>query len=170
MCSLQPAGDLLGRPIQSELARHGLSQPRTVCQLTTLRTARSDPGLFISQRRSVLIIAAVPADFAAHCRGRVTQRPGHRSSRSPRRNASGYLLAFRQRQCQPRAAPGRRTNPSVGCHLEINRRRRLTKRPSNRFQRLTPLPAIPQLRLLCRGETSTISSAYHHTLHLFPLR
>jgi hypothetical protein len=38
------------------------------------------------------------------------------------------------------------------------------------FQRLPSLPAIPQLRLLGRSETSTISWAYHQTLHLFPLR
>jgi hypothetical protein len=33
--------------------------------------------------------------------GRVAQRPGHRSCRLMRRNAPGYLLAFRERQCKP---------------------------------------------------------------------
>src|SRR5258707_1287546 len=50
----------------------------------------------------------------------------HQSARSMARllrcNASGNLLALRERQCQPRALPYWRTNAPVRCHLEINRR------------------------------------------------
>src|SRR5664280_1458733 len=93
----------------------------------------------------------------------------HRPARTGR-NPPGYLLTLRERQCQSRATPWRRTNPPVRCHLAINRRRRLAKRPPNRFERLPPLPAIPQLRFLGRSETSTISLPHRQTLHLFRLR
>src|SRR5437016_607595 len=59
MCSLEPAGYLFGRPIQSELSRHCRSQPRIVRQLTTLQTTRPGPGLLISQGRSVSMIATI---------------------------------------------------------------------------------------------------------------
>jgi hypothetical protein len=41
--------------------------------------------------------------------------------RSSSRNPSGDLLALRERQCQSRATPYRRTNPTVRSQLEINR-------------------------------------------------
>ena len=88
--------------------RHCPSRPMAVRQLARLRTTSPGPSLRISQRRSVSIIAAIAADFPAHRRRRVAQRPRHRSGRSMRRNAPGYLLAFRERQCQPRPAPCRR--------------------------------------------------------------
>src|SRR5665213_1333654 len=80
-----------------------------------------------------------------------------------RRNASRYLFAFRQRQCQPRSTPGSRPNPTKRGNLMINQRRRLAKSPPNRFERLTTLPAIPQLRLLGSRETSTKSLIHRHT-------
>jgi len=66
MRSLQPTGDLLGRPIQPELSRYGLSQARIIRQFTTFRTTSSVPGRLISRRRSVSIRTAIPpkADIA----------------------------------------------------------------------------------------------------------
>jgi hypothetical protein len=61
-------------------------------------------------------------DFPAHRRGRAAQQSSHRSGRSMYRNASRYLLAFRERQRQSRATPRSWTNPTVWRHLEINRR------------------------------------------------
>ena len=60
--------------------------------------------------------------FPAHRRGRAAQQPGHRACRSMDRNASRYLLAFRERQRQSRATPRNWTNSSVWRHLEINGR------------------------------------------------
>jgi hypothetical protein len=82
-------------------------------QLTAFRAAGSFPGILVSQRRSVAIIASIPADFPAHRRGRAAQQPSHRSCRSMDRNASRYLLAFRERQRQPLVTPGSWTNPTV---------------------------------------------------------
>jgi hypothetical protein len=65
MRSLQPTGYLLGRPIQSELPRYGLSQPRIVRQFTTFWTTKSRPGILIRKRRSVAIMAARAASNLA---------------------------------------------------------------------------------------------------------
>jgi hypothetical protein len=62
MRSLQPAGDLLGRPIQSELFRNAPPQPRIARQFTTFRTTSAVPGLRIGRRRAVTIIAAIAAE------------------------------------------------------------------------------------------------------------
>jgi hypothetical protein len=62
--------------------------------------------------------AAIPVEFSAYRRRRATQQPSHRSCRL---NPSGDLLALRERQCQSRATPCRRTNPTVRSKLEITR-------------------------------------------------
>src|SRR5438128_12222597 len=77
--SLQPAGDLLGRPIQSEPFRNGPPEPRIGRQFTTFRTTSAVPGLLIGRRRAVTIIAAIAADFSAHRRGRAAQQPGYQT-------------------------------------------------------------------------------------------
>ncbi len=59
--------------------------------------------------RPIAIIATIPGKFSAYRRGRAAQQPCHRSRRLMRRKASGYLLALRQCQCQPRATQWRRT-------------------------------------------------------------
>src|SRR5450759_4101981 len=73
MRSFKPTGDLLGRPIQSQLARHRLSQPRINRQLTAFRATRSHPGLLIRQRRSDGYRAAL-ADEKAWVRSRRPKR------------------------------------------------------------------------------------------------
>jgi len=75
-----------------------------------------------SEGRSVAIIAAIPVDFSAHRRRRAARQPSHRSCQSMYRNASRFLLAFRERQCQPRTMSRRGTNAPMRCHLKINRR------------------------------------------------
>src|ERR1700757_3690995 len=118
----EPAGDLLGRPIQSELFRNGPPQPRIGGQFTTFRTTSPFPGLLIGRRRAVTIIAAIAADLPAHRRGRAAQQPGYRSRRLIERYSSGYFLALCKCQCQPWAAPWRGTNSSVWGQLKINGR------------------------------------------------
>ncbi len=54
--------------------------------------------------------------------------------------------------------------------IYFQRAPRLTERSPNRLQRLPSLPVIPQLRLLCRSETSTKSLTDHQTPHLLRLR
>src|SRR6516225_262233 len=102
--SLQPAGDLLGRPIQSEPFRNGPPEPRIGRQFTTFRTTSAVPGLLIGRRRAVTIIAAIAADFPAHRRGRAAQQPGYRSRRLIERYSSGYFLALCE--CQMPALSG----------------------------------------------------------------
>ena len=99
-----------------------------------------------------------------------TFRPGHReigllppSGRYRSTVQQWTFLALPERQRQPRATPWQRSNPTMWGHLITNRRRGLTKSPPNCFERLTALPAIPQLRLLCGRKTSTKSPIHRHT-------
>jgi len=50
---------------------------------------------------------------------------------SDEKRSRGYLLTFRQAQCQLRSPSRRRPDPAIRRHLKINRRRRLTKSPAN---------------------------------------
>ena len=79
-------------------------------------------ALAVKGATATVPIVFIPADFSAHRRGRAAQQPSHRSCRSMYRNAPRYLLAFRERQRQPRTTPGGRTNSTVRRDLEINRR------------------------------------------------
>ena len=104
----------------AQATRFNLGFPATACRSCVLSAnlhrfgRRAQEGLLISQRRSVAIIAAIAAKFSAHRRGRAAQQSGHRSGRLMARYAPGYLLALRERQCQPRATPRSRTNLRVG--------------------------------------------------------
>ena len=135
-------------------------------QLARIRATGTDPGLLISLRRTVSVITAIPANFPAHRRRRPAQKPGHRPCRLLRRNPSRYCLSLKERQCQPRTTAQSWTDPAARRNMGINRRRRLAKRSTDTLQRLAALPPVPQLRLLRRSKTSTISWTHHNTVHL----
>src|SRR5258707_1287547 len=123
--SLKAIGRAFGKPSSSiyfQMAPHGGIRPPV--------RQRSRLALSLAEREEI-------------SRGITAQQSGHRSRRLMRCNASGNLLAPREPQCQPRPLPYWRTNSRVRCHLEINRRWRLTKCSSNRLQGLPTLPAVP---------------------------
>ena len=105
MGSVQPAGYLLGRPISSQLAGHRLSQPGISRQLTAFRAAGSFPGILVSQRRSVAVVASIPARSLPADRQGSGPATSHRSCRSIYRNASP--ISSRSRASAPTAS-GRR--------------------------------------------------------------
>ena len=110
MRSRQPAGDLLRRPIQSQLPRHGLSQLAHCPPTYNASDDELGPRPFHQP-------APLGIHHSRHC-GQVlgspsraiSQQPGQQSGRLMRRKTSGDLLALRKRQCQPRATPRSRTN------------------------------------------------------------
>ena len=85
------------------------AQPVDATQALNLSAGVSNSKSYVAVR-----LAAIPADFPAHRRRRAAQQHGHRSCRLMRCNASGNLLAFRERQCQPRAMSRCGTNAPCG--------------------------------------------------------
>src|SRR6266700_7064835 len=109
MHSLQPAGDLFGRPIPFQLPSDRLTEPSTARQLTSFRPTGPHIGGFVSKSRTVAIMASIAAYLPAHRRRGPAQNPRHRATGAMGRKPSGDLLPFRQAQSQTRTAARRRT-------------------------------------------------------------
>src|SRR6516162_6967017 len=94
MRPLQPARDLLGRPILFQLRRNSLPQLVMHRQLTRLRTQRLFPCALVGGRGAVRAGPAIADNLPANGRWRSPQHDRHRPHRPARHKATGNLFAL----------------------------------------------------------------------------
>jgi hypothetical protein len=159
---LQPARDLLWRPLLLELPGDQNSQQPIAGQLADLRPPPARPGPLVSRSGPVATPAAMTGDLPAHrrrCPAQTRSNPPHRLA--SRNTARSPPLTHRQRQ--PAPPPRRRHNTPMPTDQTADRRALPIKRPSNLTQRLTPPPPLPQLPTLLRRILATLP---HRNPHL----
>src|SRR5271167_205668 len=147
---LQPSGDLFRRPLQHQFTRNHLLQLLMESKKAGFRPQSRLPGLLIRFTRSIFRTATMTSNFPAHRRRRALQKLGYLTNRRTRSDPSTDILSFRQCECQQRAAPDCRNKPTLERHHTANRRMTLVERTPNLMQRLSRLPATPQVALLDR--------------------
>src|SRR5258705_12071084 len=86
--ALQPPGDLLRRPVASEVRGHDSPQVWVPRKLTRLRTPGPTPGLPIRGRGTVRAGATVARDLPAHRRWRPFEAAGDPAQRVPMRQSA----------------------------------------------------------------------------------
>ena len=156
-CPLQPACDLLGRPVELQLSNNSLPQRAMHRQLARLRAQRLLPRELVSRCSPVATYPTIAIDLSADRRCGAGQHPRYCPDRLALHNASRYLLAFRHRQRQTGSASGRRHDPAAGPQMRKNAGGRLAKGATDRLQAFTLLPALPKLRALrCRKSNPMI--------------
>jgi DNA-binding transcriptional ArsR family regulator len=108
--TLEPAGNLLWRPLPLQLGRYCPGQGRTASQLTQLGAQRPMPGGVIRTCSPIPIRATIAMNFTADRGRRSTQGAGDRPQRAPRTEPSGYLLPLAQTERLSGASPAGRPN------------------------------------------------------------
>src|SRR5215831_12865481 len=119
---LQPARDLLGRPIQTQLTRDYPPQSVVAAEQTRLGTPCRVPRAAISVRSPVAIPPAMSRYLPADRRRSSSKSLRDASNRAPDGNASRDLFALHQAQCQLRSSPRSRRNPTAASGDIVNRR------------------------------------------------
>jgi hypothetical protein len=147
---LQPAGDLLGRPVLPELRRNETAQDRAACELAPLRPPRTLPGAPVGLGGAVAASALMPVELTCDRRGRSAQTGGNPSRRLASSNAARDLLALMKRQREAAPAPLTRSHASAQADRATNRAGRSIERPADLADRLAPPPPLPQLPTLQR--------------------
>src|SRR5271167_184216 len=147
---LQPSGDLFRRPLQQQFTRNDLLQLLLESKKAGFRPQSRLPGLLIRFTRSIFRTATMTSNFPAHRRRRALQKLGYLAHRRTGSDPARDVLSLRQCKCQQRAAPDCRNKPTLERHHTANRRMTLVERTPNLMQRLSRLPATPQVALLDR--------------------
>ena len=163
MFALQPACDLLRRPLEFKLNRYCPAERGATSELARLGAACAIPSRPIRSRSPIACAASIVPHLAADRRWRTSQLTGNRSKRQLRPQPSGDLLALGQPQRQTRPLPLRRSDPAGPGQKWIDRRRIAIEHPPDRTHRLPALPAIPDLPLLLLREINP--SAIAHPEH-----
>ena len=162
--ALQPAGNLLGRPVLLELAGDDPPQRLMHCQLAPLRTQCPVPRSPVRGRGAVVLVPTVAPQLAAHRRRGTAEIGCDRTQRHSPCQASGYLLPLRQAQHAHRTSSRRRPDPAGRLEMRKDRRRVSAERAPNQLERLASLPAIPDLRALSCGNLPYLSHGPPHLL------
>src|SRR4051794_29576890 len=147
---LQPAGDLLRRPVLLELRRDQVAQDPVAGELARLRPPRPLPGTPIGLGSAVATAAAVSVELARDRRGRAAETGRDPSRRLARRDAARDLLPLLQRQHEPTPPPLAGRHAAVLTDRAVNRAGRSIERPANLTDRLASLPPLPELPTLPR--------------------
>src|SRR6185437_2336592 len=93
--SLQPAGNLLERPVQDQFTRNDLPQPRVQGQKAPLRSQRCLPGLAIRLMSAIDKTTTMARDLPTHRRGRSSEVSGDLTDRPAGSDSSRKVLALR---------------------------------------------------------------------------
>src|SRR5271156_3696267 len=147
---LQPPGNLLGRPVQEQSTRNEVPQLAVLGQQTSLRTQGRNPSLLIGIMGTIGRTATMASDLPAHGGGRSIQASRYLTNRGTRSDPSGEVLSLRYGERQWRAAAERWRNPSARQQHSANAAVWLVKSAPNLMQRLSRLPALPNVTLLDR--------------------
>src|ERR1700730_6825717 len=146
--SCKPPGDLLWRPVQSQLLCHQAGQLRVFGQVALLGPQPSIPSTLIRDMSSVPPPGqCIARNLATDARGSSTEAPRDLADRSVSAKPTRNLLSLRKSQGTSRAttysrsdAPMRSDDPKARICLLVHPPRHLRKR-------LACLPALPYLSL-----------------------
>lgn len=94
----EPAGDLLRRPVQRQLAGHYTPEPVIQRESTEFWTTGAVPGSLIRSVRTIPLPIDVSRDLTADGRRCTIERPGNLTQRRAGSEAPRYLLALGQRE------------------------------------------------------------------------
>src|ERR1700722_7399570 len=95
--------------------------------------------------------------FSAHGRSRSLQMSGDLTDRRTASDSSRYILALYKSQCDTGAMTSCRRNPTPRQQQTANGSMRLVKGAPNLMQRLSRLPAAPDVALLDRRKPKPFS-------------
>src|SRR6185369_2611489 len=93
--SLQPSGNLLGRPVQDKFTRNDLPQPRVQGQEELLGSQGRLPGLLIRLMSAIDKTTTMARDLPTHRRGRSSEVSGDLTDRPAGSDSSRKVLALR---------------------------------------------------------------------------
>src|SRR6202167_2976133 len=145
---LQPPGNLFGRPVQDQFTRNDVPQLALDAQQTLLRPQGRNPSLLICIMGTIGRTATMASYLPAHGGGRSIQTSRYLTNRGTRSYPSREVLSLREGERQSRAAAERWSNPSARQQHSANATVGLVKNAPNLMQRLSGLPAAPNVTLL----------------------
>ena len=118
MGPLEPARDLLRRPIHGELLGHVRAQDWTLGESTALRPQRPVPRGGVRRRRAIPATPPMPAHFSADRRRRPTELHAQLSEGDAHRQPARDLLTLADRQ-GPRRTPARRRRDATSSPHDV---------------------------------------------------
>src|ERR1700691_3498782 len=160
---LQPPGNLLGRPVQDQSTRNDVPQLAVLGKQAALRTQGRNPSLLICIMGTIGRSATMASDLPAHGGGRSIQASRYLTNRGTRSDPSGDVLSLRHGKRPSRAAAECWSNPSARQQHSANTAVRLVKSAPNLMQRLSCLPAAPNVTLLDRRKPKPHPSSHANT-------
>src|SRR5580658_2391978 len=160
---LQPPGNLLGRPVQDQSTRNDVPQLAVLGKHTALRTQGRNPSLLICIRGTIGRPATRASDLPAHGGGRSIQASRYLTNRGTRSDPSRDVLSLRHGERPSRAAAECWSNPSARQQHRANTAVRLVQSAPNLMQRLSRLPAAPNVTLLDRRKPKPHLSSHANT-------
>src|ERR1700722_8257763 len=160
---LQPPGNLFGRPVQDQFTRNDVPQLALDAQQTLLRPQGRNPSLLICIMGTIGRTPTMASDLPAHGGGRSIQTSRYLTNRGTASDPSRYVLSLRQGEHQAPAVTSSRGNAAPRQQHGANAAVWLVKSAPNLMQRLSRLPAAPNVTLLDRRKPKPHPSSHANT-------